>query len=376
MVIRLVWCPLSLIYRATDGVWHETARTYAAGTPVVAHDMDDHDDANLGSRSNGDVMTYIGTEWVAQAPATSTEPLGDGATGLFDYGSATPSVASGAAVYRSNNGNGQLTNFTGGTDGQRLTVDVRHNLTFVDSTLLSLEGSVDHMFVLGDTVSFVYQVSATTTGWRETSRTLAAAASAGTEPLGDGATELIETNTWPSVASGAAIYTSSPSDIDGFVGAADGQRWTFYASHTMTVASNSYTLLDGRSDFDMVAGDTISFVYRSSGDKVYETGRTYVATPSITPPATQAFNNGDATPSVASGSALYKTTGVTAITTFDDAVDGQTFTVYANDSITLQNSSGMFLAGTADFAMAVGDTCSFVYDGLSSRFLETSRMVR
>ena len=546
-------------------------------------------DTSFGLVADGDVVTMDQGQWINSAPATSTEPLGDGATDLFTYSAAAPSVASGAAVYRSNNGNGTVTNFINGVDGQRFTIDIRHDMTIADSSLISLEGSVDHTFALGDTVSFVYQDSATTTGWRETSRTYATAEASSAAPLGDGGTvtltvasnpdvsgqestfiglptawtlygwlnptdgqrwtyvcgagttqiqhhstmPLLDEATWnmvdgdrisfvyyaagnrtyetsrtyvnqpaaggpghaateaipngttvADVSSGAAVFTTSftvDRTLTAFAGATEGQRFTiqFLTNNKVDIADNASIILADGQDFDADQGDTISFVAVSStvvvetsrtvaniralgdgpfatfanvngnymnvspgaavfettggattalgfdgavdgqrftvtnrntttytipnaaniwlqgdvpfemeqfdsvsfiyvsADNTYrETSRTTVAALSITTPATQAFGNGDATPSVASGSALFLTTGTTTITSFDDVVDGQTFTVYANDSITIQNSLNLFLAGSVNFDMTVGDTCSFVYLGAASRLLETSRMVR
>ena len=63
------------------------------------------------------------------------------------------------------------------------------------------------------------------------------------------------------------------------------------------------------------------------------------------------FTNGDATPSVQSGH-KFKTAGTTAITNFDDGIDGQKITIRAGNTITVLGVT-----------MSLGDIAEFINDG-------------
>jgi len=78
----------------------------------------------------------------------------------------------------------------------------------------------------------------------------------------------------------------------------------------------------------------------------------------------------DATPSVDGGN-LWTTGGTTAITDFDDAVDGQQITVVAAHSVTITNGTPIKLNGGSNFAMAAGDTLTLISDGTT--WYETGR---
>jgi len=67
------------------------------------------------------------------------------------------------------------------------------------------------------------------------------------------------------------------------------------------------------------------------------------------------FDTGDATPSVAGGR-LFKTTGTTAISDFDDGVEGQLIYVLATASITITDGAAIILGGSVNYAMTVTDT--------------------
>jgi len=69
----------------------------------------------------------------------------------------------------------------------------------------------------------------------------------------------------------------------------------------------------------------------------------------------KSFTSTDATPTVA-GRTVFKTTGTTAITDFDDGVVSQTITILATASITITDGSPIILNGSADFTMVASDT--------------------
>ena len=61
------------------------------------------------------------------------------------------------------------------------------------------------------------------------------------------------------------------------------------------------------------------------------------------------------TPTVA-GAYSFKTGGTTAITDFDDGVQGQTIMILAAASITITDGTPIILAGSVDYDMTVTDT--------------------
>jgi hypothetical protein len=89
------------------------------------------------------------------------------------------------------------------------------------------------------------------------------------------------------------------------------------------------------------------------------------------PNHTVTFTALDATPTVATGR-TFITAGSTAITNFDDGVDGQTITVRAHGAITLTDSATLQLRGGADFVMAADDTVTLANIG-GSNWYETGR---
>ena len=91
--------------------------------------------------------------------------------------------------------------------------------------------------------------------------------------------------------------------------------------------------------------------------------------------AVTTFSSSDATPSVKGGN-LFKTSGTTAITDFDDGVVGQTISILAGGSITITyNTSHIILNGDANFAMADGDTLTLTMFN-DTVWQEVSRMDR
>jgi hypothetical protein len=83
------------------------------------------------------------------------------------------------------------------------------------------------------------------------------------------------------------------------------------------------------------------------------------------------FTTGDATPTVSTGR-TFITAGSTAITDFDDGVDGQIITVRAHGAITLTDSANLQLQGDANFVMAADDTVTLANVG-GTNWYETGR---
>jgi len=83
------------------------------------------------------------------------------------------------------------------------------------------------------------------------------------------------------------------------------------------------------------------------------------------------FTAGDATPTVSTGR-TFITAGSTAITDFDDGVDGQIITVRAHGAITLTDSANLQLQGNADFVMALDDIVTLANIG-GTNWYETGR---
>ena len=86
---------------------------------------------------------------------------------------------------------------------------------------------------------------------------------------------------------------------------------------------------------------------------------------------TVTFTAADATPTVAIGR-TFITAGSTAITDFDDGVDGQIITVRAHGAITLTDSANLQLQGNADFVMALDDIVTLANIG-GTNWYETGR---
>ncbi|MCP3884214.1 MAG: hypothetical protein GY700_01820, partial [Propionibacteriaceae bacterium] len=91
------------------------------------------------------------------------------------------------------------------------------------------------------------------------------------------------------------------------------------------------------------------------------------------PNHTVTFAASDATPTVATGR-TFITAGSTAITDFDDGVDGQIITVRAHGAITITDSANLQLQGDADFVMAADDTVTLANVG-GTNWYETGRTV-
>ena len=83
------------------------------------------------------------------------------------------------------------------------------------------------------------------------------------------------------------------------------------------------------------------------------------------------FTTGDATPTVSTGR-TFITAGSTAITDFDDGIDGQTITVRAHGAITLTDSANLQLQGNANFVMALDDIVTLANIG-GTNWYETGR---
>lgn len=67
----------------------------------------------------------------------------------------------------------------------------------------------------------------------------------------------------------------------------------------------------------------------------------------------------EATPTVADGH-LFLTGGTTTITDFDDGREGQIIVIIAEHAITITDGTNIFLAGSANYAMAATDTLTLV----------------
>jgi len=69
----------------------------------------------------------------------------------------------------------------------------------------------------------------------------------------------------------------------------------------------------------------------------------------------KAFTSADATPSVSRGN-IFTTVGTTAITDFDDGIEGQKIKILAESSITITDGTPIQLNGSVNFDMISGDT--------------------
>ena len=72
------------------------------------------------------------------------------------------------------------------------------------------------------------------------------------------------------------------------------------------------------------------------------------------------FVSADATPSVIDGN-IFRTSGTTAITNFDDGVIGQTIQILATDSITITNNANIVLNSSLNYGMNNGDSLTLTY---------------
>lgn len=66
--------------------------------------------------------------------------------------------------------------------------------------------------------------------------------------------------------------------------------------------------------------------------------------------------NLDATPSTSGVSGIFKTTGTTTITDFDNGVIGNTITILATSTITITDSASVILSGGSNYVMTASDT--------------------
>ena len=72
------------------------------------------------------------------------------------------------------------------------------------------------------------------------------------------------------------------------------------------------------------------------------------------------FVSADATPSVIDGN-IFRTSGTTAITNFDDGVIGQTIQILATGSITITNNANIVLNSSLNYGMNNGDSLTLTY---------------
>lgn len=86
------------------------------------------------------------------------------------------------------------------------------------------------------------------------------------------------------------------------------------------------------------------------------------------------YTPGDATPSIRGASWMSVTnSGATTITDFDDAANGQVFTLYFNDSNTTVDRTRCQLEGGVNFTSAAGKTLTLRYISGSDVFIELGR---
>lgn len=79
----------------------------------------------------------------------------------------------------------------------------------------------------------------------------------------------------------------------------------------------------------------------------------------------------EATPSVL-GYTVWLTGGTTAITDFDDGVEGQIITIIAEHSITITDGTNIFLNGSVNWAMTATDTLTLIQKA-NGHWLEVAR---
>lgn len=78
------------------------------------------------------------------------------------------------------------------------------------------------------------------------------------------------------------------------------------------------------------------------------------------------------TPSVSAGN-IFNTGGTTAITAFDDGLNGQVITIVSLHSVTITDGSALNLAGAGNYSMTADDTLTLVFTG--TNWYETARSV-
>jgi len=136
-------------------------------------------------------------------------------------------------------------------------------------------------------------------------------------------------------------------------------------SGATTTVSNQYN-----SQYFSTSGISVDEAWRSNN--IDYNGRwQYIAGITTDHGGTVTLGSGDATPSV-NGGKTFITAGSTAITDFDDGVDGQLITVRAHGAITLTDSATLQLQGDADFVMAADDTVTLANIG-GTNWYETGR---
>jgi hypothetical protein len=130
-----------------------------------------------------------------------------------------------------------------------------------------------------------------------------------------------------------------------------GYGWYWAAQTSGSVLSDPFANANVTGDF---GGASAAFVNNNAGAH-----------------GTVTFTASDATPTVATGR-TFITAGSTAITDFDNGVDGQVITVRAHGAITLTDSANLQLQGDADFVMAADDTVTLANVG-GTNWYETGR---
>lgn len=81
----------------------------------------------------------------------------------------------------------------------------------------------------------------------------------------------------------------------------------------------------------------------------------------------------DATPSVI-GNHAWLTGGTTTLTDFDDGYDGKEITIVSEHAVTIIDGTNIFLNGSANFAMASGDTLTLIQKA-DGKWYEASRSI-
>jgi len=136
-------------------------------------------------------------------------------------------------------------------------------------------------------------------------------------------------------------------------------------SSAATTVSNQYN-----SQSYSTSGLTVVEAWRSNN--IDYNGRSqYLAGITTDHGGTITFSSGDATPAV-NGCKSFITAGSTAITDFDDGIDGQMITVRAHGAITLTDSATLQLQGDDDFDMSLDDVVTLVNIG-GTNWYETGR---
>lgn len=101
---------------------------------------------------------------------------------------------------------------------------------------------------------------------------------------------------------------------------------------------------------------TVAGVLKQTWEALKTTFSNYLVVTGLITSTVTTFASADASPTVL-GLNLFKTTGTTAITDFDDGVVGQTIKILANANITItHNASIIILNGAVNYAMTANDT--------------------